>query len=205
MDEIKWSPEKRKLADLKEYEKNPRKISPEAIERAKESIKSRGFHGVFKLNTKNVVLAGNQAKKVLAELGYDEVNVLVPSRELTASEEKLIVIESNRHWGDWDFDSLSANFTIGELELGGFMKHELNFMNPEEEVLQDQDKLTKSLDTYLEGNIKQIVLFFKSEEYAGIIDRLSVLAEKMMVEDNTAVFKQLLDYYEETHPEEKGS
>lgn len=194
--QITWSPEKRKLAELKEYDKNPRKISPEALERAKESIKARGFHGVFKIDTEDVILSGNQAKRVLMELGYDEVNVLVPSRELTDTEKKVILVESNKHWADWDFESLSLNFSVAELQLAGFQEHELNFMNPEEEAVVDQDKLTKSLDTFLEGNIKQIVLFFKSADYQDIIDRLGNLMGHMEVEDNTAVFIKMLEFYE---------
>lgn len=104
---ITWRAETRKLADLKHWDKNPRKISPEKIEMLKERIRARGFHDIIKIDSHNVILSGNCRKEVLAQLEIDEVNVLVPNRELTKEEIEQIGLESNMHDGEFDLEKLT--------------------------------------------------------------------------------------------------
>ncbi len=190
---INWIPEKRKLADLKEYEKNPRKITPQALEYARESVIQRGFHNVFKVDTNNVILSGNQAKKVLLDLGIDEIYVMVPNRPLTEEERKLVVLESNRHWGDWDFDSLSQNFTKHELELSGFQKHELTFMNPSDNSGNSGEP--EEEDTG-KPKVKPFIIFIPDEIHQDIVNRFDLIKEKIGVENNTTTFIRMLEFFE---------
>lgn len=118
--EIIWTAEKRKLSDLKNWEKNPRKITKEAFEKIKERITKRGFHDVIKVDTENNVLSGNQRKRALVDLGIEEVNVLVPNRALTDKERKEIVLESNLNDGIWDFDILGNEFEMEILKEVSF-------------------------------------------------------------------------------------
>ena len=120
MDKITWIAEKRKLSDLKNWEKNPRKITKEAFDKLRERISKRGFHDVIKIDTDNNVLSGNQRKRVLIDLGIEEVNVLVPSRELTDKERKEVVLESNLNDGIWDFDILGNEFEMEVLNEVAF-------------------------------------------------------------------------------------
>src|SRR6185295_9938672 len=118
--EIIWTTEKRKLKDLKNWEKNPRKITKEAFEKIKDRISKRGFHDIIKLDTEDNVLSGNQRKRALEDLGIEEVNVLVPSRKLTDKEKKEIVLESNLNDGIWDFDILGNEFEMETLQEVAF-------------------------------------------------------------------------------------
>jgi len=120
METINWKAEIRKLSDLKNWEKNPRKITKEAFDKLKERISKRGFHDVIKLDTENNVLSGNQRKRALIDLGIKEVNVLVPDRELTEKEKKEIVLESNLDDGVWDFDILANEFEMETLNEVSF-------------------------------------------------------------------------------------
>lgn len=99
---LTWTAEKRKVKDLKPLDKNPRKITKAAIEKMKDRISKRGFHDVVKLDEKGVVLSGNVRTEALTALGIEEVNVLVPSRPLTKEERDGVILESNRHDGEWD-------------------------------------------------------------------------------------------------------
>lgn len=105
--QINWITSRRKLADLKHWDKNPRKISPEKIEMLKERIRARGFHDVIKIDLHDVILSGNCRKEVLVQLGIEEVNVLIPSRELTDQEKEKVGLESNLHDGQFDFEKLT--------------------------------------------------------------------------------------------------
>jgi DNA modification methylase len=116
--QITWNPEKRKLADLKHWEKNPRKISEQKFTELKEKIQKRGFHDVIKIDTDNMILSGNMRKDALEQLGISEVNVLVPNRKLTAEEKVLVGIESNVLAGEWDQEALKEFKTETLLESG---------------------------------------------------------------------------------------
>jgi len=124
---ILWSTEKRKLAELKNWEKNPRTITEEDFNKLKERIEKRGFHDVLKITPDNTVLSGNQRLRALKELGIDEVDVKVPDRELTQEEMEQVALESNVSDGAWDYDKMANEFDqtmldelgvdIGELDV----------------------------------------------------------------------------------------
>lgn len=138
MEKLIWLAEKRKISELKNWEKNPRKITKEAFEKLKDRISKRGFHDVIKIDTNNNVLSGNQRKRVLIDLGIEEVNVLVPNRELTDKEKREVVLESNLNDGIWDYDILGNEFEIEDLKEVGFP--EMSPFNAEGGA-EDQGKL----------------------------------------------------------------
>lgn len=126
---IIWKAEIRKVADLIEFDRNPRKISEASFKKLKERIKKRGFHDVIKIDTDNVILSGHQRKRALMELEIEEVNVLVPHRKLEPSEIDLIVLESNRNDGQFDFDILANEFEMEVLQDVGFSETELGLID----------------------------------------------------------------------------
>ena len=121
---IQWKTGRRKLADLKHWEENPRKITPEKLEELKGKIRERGFHDVLKLDEDGMILSGNMRKEALEQLGITDVNVLIPNRTLTAEEKILVGIESNMLAGEWDWKTLSS-FDRELLENVGFMEEEM--------------------------------------------------------------------------------
>ena len=190
---IKWSPEKRKVADLIEWESNPRKITPEALARLKGRIQERGFHEVFNNDTENTVLSGTQRRKALIELGIEEVWAFVPDRKLTDEERKAVVLESNRNDGDWDWtmlkdfgeatllsvgfseDELRINFgldTAGNMEIGGERFEVLTVLPPEAPKLKEKFYISfKSIDTY--QSVKKWVEANEEKAMQALIDLAS--------------------------------
>jgi hypothetical protein len=124
---INWTPVLRKVAELKDWERNPRVITPDAFAKLKARIEARGFHDVVKVDTRDTILSGTQRRKALTEIGVEEVWTMVPDRELTEEEREKVVLESNRNDGDWDWGSLKGfdmpvlldvGFAEGELRVG---------------------------------------------------------------------------------------
>jgi site-specific DNA-methyltransferase (adenine-specific) len=107
MTEITWSQQKRKLSELKEYDDNPRKVPKETYAALIKNIQANGYTNRLIVNTSNVVLGGNQRLRALRELGYNEIDVLVPNVELTEEQENRINITDNLSAGIWDFDVLA--------------------------------------------------------------------------------------------------
>ncbi len=117
---IEWHTEKRKLGDLKVLENNPRKISDKDFKKLGEDIEEMGNFRPLIVDTENVILGGNQRyRQLLEKYGKDfEVEVSLPSRELSESERKKIIITDNTHRGDWDLDILGEDFGSVLEDLG---------------------------------------------------------------------------------------
>lgn len=122
---ISWKIEKRKVSELKIWDKNPRTITSDAFEKLKKRITERGFHDIVKIDIDNTILSGNQRKRALQELGIEEVNVIVPDRKLTDEEQSQVALESNRNDGEWDWDKLANEFDEALLGNIGFSEEEI--------------------------------------------------------------------------------
>ena len=109
------------ISTLEELERNPRKISASDFEALKRSItKDPCFFEcrpliVNKVNSKNIVIAGNQRLKASKELGLKEVPCVV-FHNLSKEQQRRITIKDNHNNGFWDFDILSADFKDFDFE-----------------------------------------------------------------------------------------
>lgn len=123
-------------------------------------------------------------------------------REVNWDEEKeaRANLIANKAGGFWDNDMLSSQFEDETLLAAGFQDFEIGTFDPGKLDLESREKdentLDRTLDTYLEGSIKQIVLYFKKEEYDGIIERMEHLQEVLGFENFTEVFEEILTAYE---------
>lgn len=146
MEKLAWHIEKRKVVDLKSWDKNPRIITEEAFNRLKQRIVDRGFHDVIKIDLDNTVLSGNQRKTALLQLGVEEVDCIVPNRKLTEEERDTVAIESNRNDGQWDLDLLSS-FDNELLKSQGFSDTELSKifgLNGKSDSFEEEEKPPKA-------------------------------------------------------------
>lgn len=117
-----------KALDLKTNFGNPRKISQKKLKELEESLKQNGDFGIFLIDEKNNVIAGNQRLKAVKNI-WGEDTVLDCKRLIgyTEAELRVINIKDNTHVGEWDMDMLAdwtADLTVdlglkakGEKEL----------------------------------------------------------------------------------------
>ena len=145
MKKLSWTTGVREVKDLFPWKENPRKISKIALDKLKEKITQNGFHSVIVIDTDNTILSGNQRKTALTELGVSTVNVMIPSRKLTAEERRKIGIESNINDGEWDFEKLKS-FDLELLQFAGFDEKELvKFWDEEKDTKDDKFDVDKEL------------------------------------------------------------
>ena len=99
---LSWSTEKRKISELKGYEKNPRDISEKNKQELEKSLKKFNVVDIPVLNIDNTVISGNQRLKILHELyGNDyEIDVRIPNRKLTQEEIEEYNLYANMHMGN---------------------------------------------------------------------------------------------------------
>lgn len=112
---VEWTEKTVKLSALKPYERNPRKITKEAFDRLKNRIDRLGYHQRIICQPDGGVIGGHVRLRALTELGYKEVKVLIPNRELSQEEFREALISDNGQFGEWDIDMLAADFEIEEL------------------------------------------------------------------------------------------
>ena len=123
---IKWHVEKRKVKDLKPYEKNPRIISELGLSHLKRSFDEIGFAQPININLDNTILSGHARVQQLLKEGVEEVDCYVPDRQLTPKQEEAVIIRMNKNVaGEWDFKMLRDEFNWNDLEDYGFIENEL--------------------------------------------------------------------------------
>lgn len=203
MQKINWQIKRIGIGELKDWSKNPRKLSKEGYQSLKKSVEDFGFHDVLKIDTDGTIISGHQRKRVLKEMGIEYIDVLYPNRKLTDKEMEIIAIKSNRHEGEFDFDILGNMFELETLMEAGFQDFELGFATSKEQDGVDSDPLVGSMTTYLTGNVKQITLFFSLEEFEKIVPRLDKIMKESNMESHTEVFLRTLEIYENNNTTKK--
>lgn len=198
MEKIVWSTQTRKLKDLVPASYNPRKLSEKAYKDLRTSLEKFNLADLPSVNINNTVISGHQRLRVLTDMyGLEhEIEVRVPNRQLTEEEEKELNIRSNKNTGEWDWDTLANNFDADELLNWGFEEHELSYFGGDDKVEMDRDDLTKTMDSYLDGNVRQVVLYFSAEQYDDVIPRLEAVMQKENLPSHTDAFLKLLEFYE---------
>ena len=160
---MKWTIKEVKISDLKEYDKNPRKIKQEQLDKLTPHINEDGYHQRIIVNTDYTIIGGHQRKKALLQAGYkpsDVIEVLMPERTLQQQELDRINVRDNLDFGEFDFDILQEQFNLEELEEFGFDKEFLETLEPviipsidEDEIEQvPANPVSKLGDVYILGN-----------------------------------------------------
>lgn len=134
MEKITWSTEKRKVSDLKEFSKNPRKISKEQFHQLINSMEKFDYAELVAINSDNTIIAGHMRIKALKKLKRNSeiIEVRVPSRQLSEEEFEEYLIRSNLNQGEFDFDILSNDWNPVDLLKWGFSDEQL--LNASREV-----------------------------------------------------------------------
>lgn len=200
--------ELRKIADLKNWENNPRSILKEDFVRLKEQVAKLGVYKTLLVNQDNIVLGGNMRLRAFTELGFEEVMCGIVT---TTNDGEMLeyALSDNDQAGVTDDLKLAEVFALHPIDTKLY-KIQANVLRPLEHVINppdpatlgggdeaDRNTLDESLETYLHGNVKQIVLYYDNEQYQTVISWLEAVGKDMGFENNTDIVTKLAkDYYE---------
>lgn len=157
---INWKLELRKVADLKDHDKNPRKLSLEQAEHLQKSLSKFGVIEKPIVNLDGIIIGGHQRKKILKKLKIKEIECWVPDRLLLEKEAEELNIRLNKNTGEWDWEILSNDWNPNDLINWGFSPEEIlkditTIENETEEddsdslePVKDEDAVTKLGDVY---------------------------------------------------------
>lgn len=173
MSDIKWTTEKRKLSELVPDRNNPRTLSAHDHRQLKKSLKKFNLASVPVVDSSNNILAGHQRIAILTqEYGRDyEIDVRVPSRELSEDEVTEYRLRDNRNHGDFDYDILANTFDVEYLESVGFKGSEL--------VGFETDDFDEEFYSYDDENAVMPIVPKWNEKYSAVI----ILSDNLM-DDN---------------------
>jgi len=137
-----WKSEKWKIADLKEYDKNPRSLDRHQSKNLKDSLSKFGLCEPIVINTDGLIIGGHQRVRTLIKLKRRWVDVYIPEKQLTEKEVEELNIRLNKNQGSWDFDLLANHWHPSELVDWGFDEKELG-LDFKEEIIEEKPKKEK--------------------------------------------------------------
>jgi len=209
--------EYRKLADLARWPRNPKSHD---IPQLKASLRRWGFVLPLVEDAKSEQLvAGHGRLEALLEMQREEepaparikvspdggwsVPVISGVSFKSEREAEGYLLADNRlvEAGGWDTDKLLEilkDFQLqGDVEGIGWSMKELDKLMAE----ATQDELRgptpeEKLDVFEAGVIKQLIMFFRSDEFEKVIERLQVVMNETGLDNHTAVLLHLLEEHE---------
>lgn len=112
------------VADLKEYENNPRK-NKKAVAAVAESIKQFGFKVPIIIDKDGVIIAGHTRKAAAVQLGLETVPCIIAD-DLTPEQAAAFRLADNKtaELAEWDFEKLEeeikalADFNVDLSDFG---------------------------------------------------------------------------------------
>lgn len=137
---ITWKTETRKVKDLVPADYNPRSLSAKEREDLQASIEEFGVAQDLIVNIgsrKDILIGGHQRTSIYADLGIEEVEVKVPSRELSKTEEQRLNLRLNKNTGSWDIEKL-GDMDMDMLIDVGFGDAELSGLWDDVDIIDDE-------------------------------------------------------------------
>ncbi len=130
---LKWSTQQRNVKDLVPLSFNPRHLTEKQRKDLEASLAKFDLVEIPAINLDNTIIAGHQRLAILVALGRgrEKIDVRVPSRLLTKAEVKEYAVRSNKNTGEWDVETLKANFDLNELLEWGFTHDDFNSLGLE--------------------------------------------------------------------------
>lgn len=108
-----------KVSDLIPYERNPRKISQEAVDDVKESYMQCGVIDPIEVDENHVILSGHTRRLAAMDMGVTELDVLVVTG-LTEKQKKKYRLLANKtgEKSSWDYELLE--WELEDLDFEGY-------------------------------------------------------------------------------------
>lgn len=170
---MKWNTEKRKIKDLHENPKNPRKLSKHQAEHLQRSIEKFGLCEPIVINPDGSIIGGHQRIRTLKKMGHKEVDVYVPERALDDKEIDELTVRLNKNTGDWDFDILANQWELSDLLNWGFSEQDFQI---DVDVLQGTEP-EESGENKEQRKCTMIITFMSPDHLQEAENKIAVIVD----------------------------
>jgi site-specific DNA-methyltransferase (adenine-specific) len=144
---FQWHLEKRKVSDLKEWDKNPRELTKKGMKDLRNSVEEFGIAEPIVINLDNLICGGHERKKILEEMQIDEVDCYLPNRLMSDDEFQELNVRLNKNVAGQFVMSALQEFGLDFLHKVGFTDDELDFptnqFENEKNILNSEKYLQK--------------------------------------------------------------
>jgi len=192
------------VSDIKLDKTNPNVMSKEEFESLEKVMKKYGYLAPVILDKKNKVVDGEHRVKVYQKLGRKQIPAYVI--DVDRYDQKILRQVMNKLRGEHDIEKDSKEFDIlakadrlGDLAKL-LAKNESDFLRITATASDDEDFDTNPMgryeDSFLHGNIKQIMIYFDNEGFEKTMKVINEVMRVENVETHTDMFMKLLEYYE---------
>ena len=153
-----------KVADLKEWEINPRTHSEKGLLDVKNSIDKFGVIALMYCDKDLTIIGGHARKKVLVELGVEEVKCYVAKKKLPEKDFKALALLSNQVYSRFNQEEVNDMVDAFELLDMGFDSSEIDFdddVDVEDDEMENTAKKEAMFKLRLKFNTEDEREFFE--------------------------------------------
>ncbi len=183
-----WSITTRKVSDLIKNGYNPRKISESEKRDLEKSIKEFGtvVPVILNIGTRaNIVIGGEQRVKIYADIGIQEIECMVPSRELSGDEEKELNLRLNKNTGSWD-ENLLKEFEMDMLLGVGFGDEELQNLFDDVDLVEDDFDIEKAVKETVVAKVTYGEIWELGKHKLLVGDSINLISVQKLMDGNLA-------------------
>lgn len=205
---------------LDEIQRWPRNPKDHDLDMIKASLRRHGYvDPIVRDATSGRIVAGHGREEALSQMhaagepapkrvkvledGRWAVPVLGGVSWKSEQEAEAFLVASNRlvELGGWDAEKLTDIFTdLRDLDVSfdgmGYSDAQIRAMLTETKVKPKAGpKPEDKLENFLAGEVKQIVLYFDSQEYQEVVEKLEAISEEAGLETHTEAVIHVLEAY----------
>ena len=191
---------KAKINEIKSNELNPRWIKDSKFEKLVKSINE--FPEMLELrpivvDENMTILGGNMRYKACVEAGIKEIPIIIANK-LSETQKKEFIIKDNIGFGEWDWDILSNEWNVDELNNWSLdvPKWEDVSFNTE---IEDTGEYDYPEDKIIQSHVKMVQLFLNTETEPNF-RKWEEHLRKILGTDNLTdtIYKSIEKLYNET-------
>lgn len=189
---------------LKPHPENPNKHTDDQYVRLAEIIQANGWRRPIRISKRSgLMTVGHGALEAARRNGWTHVPVNFQHYDDEAQEYSDMVADNAL--GAWS--TIDRAMVLKKLpELGefdpnrfGLKDFKLPDLAPLDERKADGSVFDRTHEQYTGSIIKQIVLFFKAEDFPVIVQRANAKLAELGLKDYSELFRRLLDEHDRTH------
>ena len=194
--------------DIKFDDTNPNILTPEQMIALKETIKKFGFLAPVILNKKLEVIDGEHRVTVYKELKKETIPAYVI--DVDTIDKKILRQLMNKLRGEHDPFKDKEEFKM--IHEAGRLNDFTNLLavnitdfdkviNPPMDIDENRksEKVEISQENYLNGTIKQMILFFSNEDYEKIMPKFDKHMKALNIDNHTDLVLEFFKEYEANH------
>lgn len=203
---IEWKPEIMKLSKIKLDPNNPNKMTDKQFEGLGKVIHDKGYGDPLKIDANNIMIDGEHRYKWMMNDKMEEAHVIRFPNVKTDVDRRIMrqVFNKLRGTHDYELDALDFKAIFEDSKLRTLAEY---LDTPEDEFLKviersqanreiDKNMMEHYEDSFLFGNIKQIVLYYNNAEYEKLLPRMEKIMTANNIETHTDLFDFLITRYE---------